>query len=630
MSGFVGWVDFDRDLTARVPVVEAMTATMASRGPDGGGTWVTPRAALGLRRLRHGGPGAGGFLPAHLAVGGSELAAVMIGALDNREALAEAFVGVGAGAGLAPTGREAGRDGDDTQLVLAAYLALGIEAFARLDGSFAIALWDGRARALHLVRDRFGVRPLYYHSYASGCLFASEPKGIMANPLFEARLDLTMLPIVLQPRMAAAGETPLKNLHEVPPASVVSLCPEGLGQRRYWRLESAPHTDDAGTTTQTVRDLLARAVARQAPEEAKLAAMLSGGLDSTSVAALAVAARRVANGGGGDPLSTWCLAFEGDTRHFQASELRPDVDAPFAAMAARHLATRHTTLTASTEDLLAVLPATRRARDLPAWGQFDASMYRLFAAMCGSARLGLSGEAADEIFGGYPHFFKPELLARDGFPWAGDGVRLADYLAPDVARLCEPRTQEAERCRALLADVPGLAGEPAAEARMREVLYLGMAGPLSVILDRKDRMSMAHGLELRVPFLDHHLVQYVWNVPWSMKADGGTKGLLKRAMADLLPPDTLTRRKSAYPHVQHPDYDAGLLRAARALALDGGSPVAELFDLPRLAGLVEDISRGNAARLSGTMLPGGASLPHMLIQLVEFSEWVKDYGISLR
>jgi asparagine synthase (glutamine-hydrolysing)/putative beta-lactam synthetase len=161
------------------------------------------------------------------------------------------------------------------------------------------------------------------------------------------------------------------------------------------------------------------------------------------------------------------------------------------------------------------------------------------------------------------------------------------------------------------------------------VLWLGMAGPLSVIIERKDRMSMVHGLELSLPFLDHHLVEYVWNVPWSMKSRGGVKGLLKAAMADLLPPSTLTRRKSAYPHVQHPEHELALIASARRLAADAASPVAALFDRPRLMGLVEEIAAGADARLAGSMLPGGASLPQMLIQLVELDEWVKSFGVAV-
>lgn len=622
MSAIVGWVDHLRDLAARHGLLAAMTDRLAARGPHGGGIWLSAACGLGLRRLASGAAGARSLRPLIGRVPGGEVAAVMAGAFDNREELARDL----AARGAALPGMDWPPD-DDTALLLAALLAFGPQAGERFDGAFAGAVWHGPSRRLHLLRDRFGVRPLYLHAYDGGALFASQPAAILANPLFRPRLDLDMLPVALQPRLTAPGETPLAGLVEVPPAHVVSVSAQGVERHRYWRLASRPHRDGFDETAARVRHLLAQAVARQAPAETPAAAMLSGGIDSTSVAALA--ARDRAANARAPRLATFCLRFEGDTDHFTASELRPDIDAPFAEAAARHLGTDHVTLTLAPADLADALPLTRTARDLPAWGQFDASMACLFARMARTARLGLSGEAADEIFGGYPHFFKPEVLARPGFPWAGDGVRLADYLAPEIARRCDPRGQERDRCQALLAETPRLEGEPAEEARLREVLWLGMGGPLAVILDRKERLSAAQGLELRLPFLDHHLVDYVWNVPWRLKCQGGVKGLLKAAMADLLPPATLSRRKSAYPHVQHPNYDAALIAAARRLAADAQSPVAALFDRPRLAGLIEDIARGQAARLAGTMLPGGSSLPHMLIQLVELDEWVKAYGVAV-
>ncbi|MAA96957.1 MAG: asparagine synthase (glutamine-hydrolyzing) [Stappia sp.] len=620
MSGIVGWVDFDRELAARGGLLRAMTECLAARGPDGGGIWLSAHAAFGLRRLDHGGPGATGLRPLVLQVPAGEVACLMAGGFDNREELAADLESRGAALPGHPWPPH-----DDTALALAAFLAFGAEAAERLDGAFALAVWDGPSRTLHLARDRFGVRPLYYHAHEGGLVFASKPAAILANPLFRPRLDPDRLPVALQPRLALPGETPLTGLFEVPPAHVVSLSPRGLTRRRYWRLESRPHRHGFADTAAHVRHLLERAVACQAPGDQPLAAMLSGGIDSTSVAALAAARRDE----GTSPLATFCLRFADDDRHFAGSELRPDIDAPFAELAARHMGSDHATLTLGPDDLAAALPLTRAARDLPAWGQFDASMACLFARMRRHARIGLSGEAADEIFGGYPHFFKDEVLARPGFPWAGDGVRLADYLAPDLLARCDPRGQETERCAALLREVPRLESDTPREARLREVLWLGMAGPLSVIIDRKDRMSTAQGIELRMPFLDHHLVEYVWNVPWEMKTQGGVKGLLKAAMADVLPPETLSRRKSAYPHVQHPDYDAALIAAARRLAADGTSPVAALFDRPRLGALVEEIAAGSDARLAGTMLPGGASLPHMLIQLVELDEWVKTCGVEV-
>jgi asparagine synthase (glutamine-hydrolysing) len=613
MSGLAGWIDFRRDLQAQAGVVRAMTETLRHRGPDTDGTWIGQHAALGHRGLVAG-PSAGEEQPCvvHTATGPVVLA--YDGEIVNLPELGRAVPGPGGEAAA----------GSDAEVLLRCYLSWGSRLVERLDGMFAVAVWDGRTRRLHLGRDRFGIKPLYYSDYPGGLLFASEPKGIMANPLFEARLDPAAVPILLQPRLALPGETPLVGLHEVPPAHVVTGAESGTSRQRYWRLTSEPHKASFEQTAEHVRGLLEDSVARHTAGPAPLGAMLSGGVDSTSVVALAMPVFQKENPG--EALDTFCIRFASDPAHFVPTELRPDLDAPYAATAAEHLGTGHHTLTATIDDLLDVLPATRRARDLPGWGQFDASMHLLFRQMRQHCRVGLSGEAADEFFGGYPYFFDPRLVRRDTFPWLGEGPRLSRCLSPELRAVVDPVEDERARYSQLLSEVPRLDGEDPENARMREVLFLGMSGPLAVILDRKERMSMAVGLQMRLPFCDSRLVEYVWNVPWSLKCRGGVKGLLKAAVGDVLPPSTLRRRKSAYPHVQDPRHEAALVRQATRAVYDDGSPIAWMFDRARLA----DLLRRIAADEIRSPLPGGASGAQLLIQLVEMRAWIDDYQVSVR
>ncbi|MGZ2361039.1 asparagine synthase (glutamine-hydrolyzing) [Streptomyces sp. 372A] len=611
MSGVVGWIDFRRELGDQHSLLHSMTRTMLHRGPDTEDVWIDGHAAIGHRGLVTGHPEA--VRPARVTLGGATVYAAHTGEVYNGDELRRDIEA----AGGAPRG------GATAEALLRAYLLWGTDFVERVNGAFAFAIWDGRTRRLHLGRDRMGVKPLYHHPYNGGVLFASEPKGILANPLFRPRLDLSALPVVLQPRLARPGETPLKDLYEVEPAHVVTYGETGSSRRRYWQLVSEPHHDTFEQTARRVRELLDDTVRRQLTSDVPLGAMLSGGVDSTSVAALAADALRK-----DDPdreLATFCVEFESDPKHFVATELRPDIDAPYAAQAAAFLGTRHSTLTASVQDLLDVIPATRRARDLPGWGQFDASMYLIFQRIRDNCPVALTGEAADEVFGGYPYFTKPEVLGADRFPWLFDGPKLSRYLVPDLLAAIDPEEDERARYADTLARVPRLAGESAADARLREVFFLGLSGPLSVILDRKERMSMAHGLDVRVPFCDHRLLQYVWNVPWELKSRGGVKGLLKAAMADVLPPATVHRKKSAYPHVQNPDYDRALVREATWIVNDDTSPLKDLFDTGRTNGLIAQISAG---AVHGE-LPGGSNQAALLIQLVELRRWMEEYQVSL-
>ncbi|MEV7597698.1 asparagine synthase (glutamine-hydrolyzing) [Kitasatospora sp. NPDC089797] len=613
MSGLVGWIDFRRDLVEHEDVLHAMTDTMRLRGPDTEGLWISGHAALGHRGLSTSGTRAGSQ---PLPVDGERGSVVVahIGEVYNADELRRELEGFGA----------TFRSGSTAEVIGHAFLLWGSEFVTRVNGAYAFAIWDVRTRRAVLGRDRLGVKPLYYYAHGSGVLFATEPKGIMANPLFEARLDLTSLPLVLQPRLALPGETPLAGLAEVPPATVVTCSDTGLTRWRYWQLTSEPHHQDFDGTARHVRELLEDTVSRQLASDVPLGAMLSGGVDSTSVAALAAQALR--KEAPDRALDTFCVQFESDDAHWVATELRPDIDAPYAAAAAEFLGTRHTTLTASTQQLLDVIPATRRARDLPGWGQFDASMYLLFQQMRRNCTVALTGEAADEVFGGYPYFFKDDVLGGSGFPWMGNGPKLSDYLSPEVTRLVDPQEDERARYAQLLSEVPRLTGEDAQNARMREVFFLGLSGPLAVILDRKERMSMSLGLDVRVPFCDHRLVEYVWNVPWSIKSRGGVKGLLKAAMADVLPSGTVNRKKSAYPHVQNPEYDRTLVREAAWIVNDRASPLAPLFDTERMNGLIRRIG-ANELR---SELPGGSNQAALLIQLVELHHWVDEYRVALR
>jgi asparagine synthase (glutamine-hydrolysing)/putative beta-lactam synthetase len=617
MSGVVGWVDFARDLRTQVGVLRAMTETMRNRGPDGTAHWASQSAALGHARLAVRNVEGGGQ-PSLMETGGAVAVVSYVGEIYNLGELKRELDAHGVRF----------KSGSDVEILLHSFLFWGDPFVERLDGMFAIAIWDGRARRLLLARDHFGLKPLYYFEDPDGLLFASEPKGIMANRLFEARLDIAALPILLQPRLTLPGETPLHGLREVPPAHVVSYSQSGLSLRRYWKLTSAPHTESFEDTSRHVRSLLEDAVGRQLVADVPRGAMLSGGVDSTSVAALALKSLRSQNPD--DTLDTFCVRFDSDPKHFVPTELRPEIDAPYAAKAGAFFGSRHHTLVAATRDLFDVVPATRRARDLPGWGQFDASMYLLFREMRGHCRVALTGEAADEIFGGYPYFFKPDVLRREDFPWLGDGPKLSDYVSPDVKRQLDPREDERSRYLRLISDVPRLEGEDAENARMREVFYLGMAGPLAVILDRKDRMSMALGLEVRVPFCDKKLVEYVWNVPWTMKSKGGVKGLLKAAMADLLPLDTLNRKKSAYPHVQNPEYDQALVDEAMRLVGEERSSIAGLFDTARLKSLIGTLACDGASANQKVSFPGGANPAYMLIHIVELGRWVDDYRVSVR
>nr|WP_184984726.1 asparagine synthase (glutamine-hydrolyzing) [Sphaerisporangium rubeum] len=584
MCGICGWVDFSGDLQESRDVLAAMTATMACRGPDDEGMWISPHGAVGHRRL------AiidieGGRQPMTAEEDGATTAVLTYsGEVYNYRELREELAARG----------HAFRTRSDTEVVLRAYLEWGSDLGSRLNGMYAFGIWDTVSEELLLVRDRMGIKPLYYYPTPCGVLFGSEPKAILANPAAEAVVDAEglreLMGFVKTPECAV-----YRGMYEVRPGGVVRVGRDGIARDRYWRLEAREHPDDLDTTVRTVRELLDDIVRRQLISDVPLCSLLSGGLDSSSVTALAAHALREEGNGGA--LRSFSVDFAGYTEHFSPDDMRDTPDAPFVHDLAAYLAplgVEHHDIVLDSADLMspAVRAAVLRARDLPIGiGDLDTSLYLLFQAIRRQSTVALSGESADEVFGGYRWFHDPESVGADTFPWLAGAAAprftaLEEVLRDDVRAELDLPAYRARCYRQALDEVPRIPGETGLEARMREISHLHLTRFVQVLLDRKDRMSMAGGLEVRVPFCDHRLVEYVFNAPWAMKTfDGREKSLLRAAARDVLPAAILDRRKSPYPAIQDPGYEKALREEAAGL-VDRGHVPGGVIDLAKVRALL--------------------------------------------
>ncbi|GAA0639252.1 asparagine synthase (glutamine-hydrolyzing) [Kutzneria viridogrisea] len=612
MCGIVGWVDFARDLTNEVATLNAMTATMACRGPDDSGTHRERHALLGHRRLAVIDL-AGGHQPMTAEAGGHQVALTFSGEVYNYVELR---------AELRASGYRF-RTHSDTEVVLAAYLRWGADFATRLNGMYALGLWDGRTETLLLVRDRMGVKPLYYFRTPHGVLFGSEPKAILANPMVPRRVDAAGLCEVLD-MVKTPGAAVFSGMAEVIPGQMVRFDRNGSRSWRYWRLTAEPHTEDWPTTVSTVRELLRDTVTRQLVADVEICTLLSGGLDSSVVTALSAAA--LAEQGTG-PVRSFSVDFTSAATGFEPDAVRAQQDAPFARELAAHVGARHNEVLLDSADLAA--PDTRaavlRATDTPPayWGDMWPSLYLLFRAVRQHSTVALSGEAADELFGGYRWFHNPRAVGASTFPWLTPGSERyfggLSLLDPGLIGKLDIPGYRAERYQEAVAEVPVLAGESLPERRMREISYLNLTRFVQTLLDRKDRMSMANGLEVRVPFCDHRLVQYVFNVPWQMKNRGGVKGLLRAAAESLVPQSVLDRKKTPYPATQDPGYATALRSALAAILDDLNAPVRPLLNLAR----AEQAVRRDSGRVSLPYDRGGLELAIWL------NDWLAGYDLAL-
>jgi len=589
MCGIAGWVAFDADLTERRDIVDAMTATMSCRGPDDSGTWVRRQAALGNCRL------AvidlpGGRQPMEVVTPTGAVALVYSGEVYNFTEIREELYGKG----------HRFRTSSDTEVVLRGYLEWGLEVAGHLNGMFAFAIWDERENKLVMIRDRLGVKPFYYYPTPDGVLFGSEPKAILANPLARRVVDTAGLRELIGFTMSP-GWALWKDMREVLPGTVMTVDRDGIRTRTYWTLDAAEHTDDQEATVVTVRELMTDIVHRQLVADVPQCVLLSGGLDSSVVTGLA-AARLAAQG---ERLRTFSVDFVGREDTFQADENWDTPDSPYIRDVANLVGSRHEFVLLNPDELTD--PALRRAvitaRDMPiGFGETDTSLYLLFKAIRAESTVALSGESADEVFGGYRWFHDPAAVNANTFPWLAyrspmSGDRVAPF-TPEVRAALDLEPYIADEYATAVAGVSHLPDESEVDRRMRVIGNLHLSRFVRMLLDRKDRISMALGLEVRVPFCDHRLVEYVYNTPWSLKTcDGREKSLLRLATAHVLPPSVLGRHKSPYPSTQDPGYGLALQQQAKEVLAEPDHPVFTLIDRAWLARVLDqDVSQPSGAR----------------------------------
>ncbi|MBN2908820.1 asparagine synthase (glutamine-hydrolyzing) [Polycladomyces sp. WAk] len=606
MCGIAGWIDWEKDLSGERPVLEKMAHAIRHRGPDADGFWLSKRAALAHRRLIVIDP-EGGLQPMVYRQGDRVYTLTYNGEIYNYLELRRLL-------------QERGhvfKTNSDTEVLLHTYLEWGEDCVHHLNGIFAFAIWDEAEQKLFLGRDHLGVKPLFYVERGSAVLFASEIKALLAHPAVKPEVDQNGLAEIFgMGPMRTPGVGVYKDVKEVRAGHTVVFTREGKRITRYWELKSKPHTDDVETTAERIREILEDTVRRQLISDMPLVAMLSGGLDSSGLTA--IAGKEFSREG--KTLHTYSLDFVGSDRDFQEDLLHRDLDQPWVKRVSEHVKTEHHTIVLDADELLEHMLVPLRARDLPGIGEMETSLYLLFREMKKDATVALSGESADEVFSGYPWFHQEEFLNARTFPWLVSTGFISKVMSPEALEKARPDEYVAARYEEAIAEVPALPGETALEARQREMSYLFITRFLPFMLDRKDRTSSYVGFEVRVPFCDYRLVEYLWNVPYQVKTvDNIEKGILRRALKGYLPDDVLYRRKSAYPTAQNPNYFQAVKRWMKEILTDANSPVLPLIDKKKVEAVIDGQTDLDAGRIT-----------KLLEYLIQVNMWLKEYGIVIR
>jgi len=614
MCGITGWVDFQRDLRTEKETIEKMTETLSKRGPDDTNVWFAPHAAFGHKRLVVVDP-SGGVQPMTRIKNNQQYTISYNGELYNTEDLRKELLKRG----------YQFQGHSDTEVLLTAYMEWEEECLQHLNGIFAFAIWDENHQRLFLARDRLGVKPLFYRHGGNSFIFGSELKAILANPEVNVEIDREGLAEVfgLGPSRSP-GHGVFKGVNELRPAHALVFSRDGLKIWRYWNVKSEVHTDSLDETVEKVRFLLTDAVTRQLISDVPVCTFLSGGVDSSAITA--IAAKAFAREGKG-PLHTYSIDYEENDKYFKANDFQPNADGPWIEKMSNAFGTIHHRCVISQDDLAHYLTEAVIVRDMPGMADIDSSLLWFCQKIKENFVVSLSGECADEIFGGYPWFHRPDDLAREGFPWMRSTEARADLFKDYWKKKLNLKEYVNQRFKETIHEVPRLEGENHLEAKRRELFYLNMIWFMTTLLDRKDRMSMGASLEVRVPFADHRLVEYVWNIPWEMKMYGNReKGILRRALEGILPDEVLYRKKSPYPKTHHPHYTKLVKKWLQEILTDKTSILYEFFDMSKLQKIVE--TEGNMFRVPwfGQLMTG----PQLLAYLGQVHVWFKHYGISIK
>ena len=604
MCSICGEVCFKDPYSLKYEAVKKMNDTMSHRGPDERGIYRGECGVFAHNRLCVMDP-QGGKQPMSVCYGNKKYTIVYNGEIYNCDEIKRDILSKGIEL----------KTECDTEIVLYAYILYGAECPKYLNGIFAFAVYDGDS--VFFARDRFGVKPFYYSLKGDTLVFASEIKAMLSHPQISSKIDKRGLweILYLSPNFVG-GRSVFCDILELSPGECMIFDLRGLKKRRYWQIKAMPYVRDRDYAIQKTKELVTDAIRRQLDSDVPLSVLLSGGLDSSVVSAVAARAFKER----GLTLDTYSFEYEGNKESFKNSLFQPERDDEYATYLANYLGTNHTVLSCPTEELTNLLLPATEFRDLVGQADIDSSLLYFCREIKKRHTVTLSGECSDEIFGGYPWFYRPEMLYSDFFPWIHAPRLRASLFRDDISNSDEGYGYISEIYKKSLEECPILDSDSEEMKTARRASYLSVNYFMTSLLQRKDRMSMASGVEVRVPFADHRIYEHVFNVPWKYKMENGVeKSLLRNSMADFLPDKILWRKKSPYPKTHNPKYTESVLKLLNE-RLKGGGYLSQYLNRERLD---EVISKG------GTWFGQLMSAPQLIAWLIQLDYFFEKYNVSL-
>ncbi|HHV45591.1 MAG TPA: asparagine synthase (glutamine-hydrolyzing) [Tissierellia bacterium] len=612
MCGIAGWIDYNRDLRKYVDTINKMTGTLVRRGPDAQGIYLKENVCLMHRRLIVIDP-ENGIQPMTIKKGNTSYTIVYNGELYNTNELRDELLSFGYHF----------RGHSDTEVLLTAFIHWGESCLEKLNGIYAFGVWNDTSKTLFLARDRMGVKPLFVYTYSDGIIFGSELKTLLANPLVKPRIDNDGLKeIFLLGPGRTSGKGVIKGVTELKPGEFL-VFKKNLGWkiRNYWSLKANEHTDDVKTTIEKTRFLITDAVKRQLVSDVPLCCFLSGGLDSSIISKIASDIYLSDNKG---RLHTYSVNYIDNQQYFVKSIFQPNSDEEYIQMMVNEIASQHHEVLLDNEDLEKYLDDAVLARDLPGMADVDSSLLLFCREIKKKFTVAVSGECADEIFGGYPWYHNRDILFKDTFPWS-QSLDLRQGILKE-GLLVDGEEYVKQQYSDTVNKTDTLPGEGEFEIRMRQLFMLNLNWFMQTLLDRKDRMSMYNGLEVRVPFCDHRLVEYAFNMPWSIKSlNNREKGIVREAMKGILPDKIISRKKSPYPKTHNPKYLNAVKSRLQNILNDSNSPLVQLINKQKVQEIIDSDGKTISMPWYGQLMTG----VQLMAYLIQVDIWMREYRIEI-
>lgn len=609
MCGFTGYANFIDKIHHSKSVIQQMNASLSKRGPDEDGYYYSDYVHFAHKRLIVIDP-EGGKQPMieHYSYG--DYIICYNGQMYNTKELKNTLI---------ENGFEINTH-SDTEILLKSYIHFGNSVVNYLNGIFAFAIFNTKKEELFIARDHFGVKPFFYTIQNNTFIFASEIKAIFKFPGVEKIIDSQGISELFGIGPShTSGTTVFKNIFELKPAHFGVFNKSGLHLTKYWSLKSKEHTDSLGKTCEKIKYFLNDSITSQLVSDKPICTFLSGGLDSSIITKFAADYYQKE---GLPPLDTYSIDYVDNDKNFVKSDFQPNSDNYYIDLMTKNLHTKHHKIIIDTPELASSLEDAMIARDMPGMADIDSSLLLFCKNVKNEMTVALTGECADEIFGGYPWFFREDSLNSGTFPWSIAIEERQKLLNSDISSKVNLKDYIDYRYNESLKEVEILESDSKETAEKRKISYLTLNWFMQTLLDRSDRMAMYNGFELRVPFCDYRLAEYVWNIPWEMKAlKGREKGLLRYVCKDFLPDEIVDRKKSPYPKTHNPTYLSKVKIMLSNIMEKSDAPINSLLNHDYILSILESNGEAFSRPWFGQLMTG----PQLMAYLCQVNMWLEKY-----